>query len=239
MAKRQPKNQLPLDYSVRGDRVVLHLGPPESQVKADALFEELVQGRWRVEPAGEVADISSAQDMIRQIGNKLPYPEIIKVAQLHQVDEDFVGFSAIYQQKGWVFLNARADINERYYNACLLTASLGLYTSYTEPTSLATRAEYLVVEPLLSPDDVSSFFREGITKLPPFLAADIADFFKVPFPVVLKRALALRTITEAQYQTFLKVKPVRSAKPRELYIAKEGGVEDLEAHLFGEDDTDF
>ncbi|GAB3174466.1 hypothetical protein [Telluribacter humicola] len=239
MAKRQPKNQLPLDFSVRGDRIVLHLGQVESQQKADQLFEGLVRGEWRVEPAGEGADISSAQEIINVLGHRLPYPEIIKIAHLHQVDDNFVGFSAIYHQRGWVFVSAHVDVNERHYLACLLTASLGLYTAYTDPAMLAARTEQLVFDALLPASDVSSFFREGISKIPPFLAADIADFFKVPFPIVLRRALALQIISEEQYQMFVTVKPKRSAKPRELYVAKEGSVEDLESQLFSEEDTDF
>ncbi|WP_247236925.1 hypothetical protein [Telluribacter sp. SYSU D00476] len=239
MAKRQPKNQLPLDFSVRGDRIVLHWGQAESQQQADQLFEGLVHGEWRVEPAGEGADISSAQEIIQLIGHRLPYPETIKIAHLHQVDDNFIGFSAIYHQKGWVFVNAHADANDRHYHACLLTASLGLYTAYTDPATLVARTEQLIVDKLLPASDVSSFFREGISKIPPFLAADIADFFRVPFPIVLKRALDLQIITEEQYQNFITIKPKRSAKPRELYVAKEGSVEDLESQLFGEEDTDF
>ena len=218
---------------------MLHWGQAESQQKADQLFEGLVRGEWRVEPAGEGADISPAQEIIQLIGHRLPYPETIKIAQLHQVDDNFVGFSAIYHQKGWVFINAHADANDRHYHACLLTASLGLYTAYTDPATLEARTEQLIVEKLLPASDVSSFFREGISKIPPFLAADIADFFRVPFPIVLKRALTLGIITEEQYQNFITVKPKRSAKPRELYVAKEGSGEDLESQLFGEEDADF
>jgi hypothetical protein len=239
MAKRQPKNQLPLDFSARGDRVVLRLEPAGSQQQADQLFEALLRGEWRVEPAGEVADVAATKDLVRQIGHKLPYPETIKVAQLHRVDDTFTGFSAIYHQTGWVFINAKADRNDRHYHSCLLTASLGLYTAYTTPAALADRTEHLVMEALLSPKDVGSFFREGISKLPPFLAADISDFFKVPFPVVLRRALAIGCITPEQYEAFRLVQPVRSAQPRELYIAKEGSVEDLESHLFSSDEADF
>ncbi|MBU1820896.1 MAG: hypothetical protein KKG00_05195, partial [Bacteroidetes bacterium] len=108
MAKRISKNQLPLDYTVRGDRVVLALGQVESQQAATSLFEELMHGSWVIEPAGEVADVSSAQDIVRHLNVKLPFPEVIKIAQLHQAGELFVGLSAIYRQKGWVFVNAHA-----------------------------------------------------------------------------------------------------------------------------------
>ena len=144
MPRKQPKNQLPLDFSVRGNRIVLHLGQVESQRSADALFDGLINGDWMIEPAGEAADISYAQDIVHQIGHKLPYPEGIKIAQLHHVDDVFKGFSAIYRQKGWVFVNAKADINERNYQIHLLTVSLGLSSSYPTTASLANRAEQLI-----------------------------------------------------------------------------------------------
>ncbi len=236
MAKRISKNQLPLDYTVRGDRVVLALGQVESQQAATSLFEELMHGSWVIEPAGEVADVSSAQDIVRHLNVKLPFPEVIKIAQLHQAGEIFVGLSAIYRQKGWVFVNAHADANERFYHAYLLTATLGLYSSYANPDTLAQRAEQLIFKTLLPEGEVKSFFHEGITKIPGFLAADIADFFKVPFPMVLKRALQLEIISDEQYRNYMTVLPQRTGKPRELFVAQEGGIEDLESHLFGENE---
>lgn len=233
MAKRIAKNQLPLDFSVRGDRVVLTLGQIESQQAAEALFQELLDGKWLIEPAGEVADVSSAQDIIRHLNLKLPYPEVVKVAQLHGVGTPFTGLAAIFRQKGWVFVNALADANERCYHTYLLTTALGLSPSYPNPITLAQRAEQLVFETLLSPKEVGTFFHEGITKIPGFLAADIADFFKVPFPMVLKRALQLEIITDEQYRNFMTVQPLRSEKPRELFLAQEGSMDDFEAQLFG------
>ncbi|CAG5006988.1 hypothetical protein DYBT9275_03941 [Dyadobacter sp. CECT 9275] len=235
MARKQPKNQLPLDFSVRGNRIVLHLGQVESQKLADDLFEGLINGDWIIEPAGEVADISYAQDIVHQIGHKLPYPDGIKIAQLHHVSDDFKGFSAIYKQKGWVFVNAASEINERNYHIHLLTVSLGLSSSYSNADSLAGRAEQLVFEALLPYDDVESFFRSDISKIPGFLASDIAGFFKVPFPMVLKRALQFKIITDEQYRNFMTVKPGSSSKPRELFITQDGNLDDLEARLFAED----
>ena len=232
MPKKQPKNQLLLDFSVRGNRIVLHLGQVESQRIADQLFEGLVSGDWMIEPAGEVADISYAQDIVHQIGHKLPYPEGIKIAQLHNVDPHFKGFSAIYHQKGWVFVNAASEINERNYHIHLLTVSLGLQTIYASTTSLANRSEQLIFEALLPFDEVESFFRTDISKIPGFLASDIANFFKVPFPMVLKRALQLRIISDDQYRSFMTVNPVAASKPRELFLSKEGSIHDLEAQLF-------
>ncbi|GAB2779502.1 hypothetical protein GCM10027275_23810 [Rhabdobacter roseus] len=236
MGKKQLKNQLPLDFSSRGDRIVLHLGQVPSQQAAEQLFEGLVQGRWMLEPAGEVADISSAQVIVRHMGHKLPYPETIKIAQLHDVEASFTGFSAIYRQKGWIFINARSEANERCYQTYLLAASLGLYPSYSSAEALAARAEHLVFETLLPAKDVQSFFYEGITKIPAFLAADIADFFKVPFPMVLKRALQLGIVSDEQYRNFMTVTPIASTKPSELFITQEGSMEDLESQLFGQDE---
>ncbi|MFB9295191.1 hypothetical protein [Persicitalea jodogahamensis] len=235
MAKRIPKNQLPLDYSAHCDRIVLTLGQVESQEAAESLFNDLVAGNWLIEPAGEVADVSSAQDIIHTIGLKLPYPETVKVAQLHGMGDVFTGFSAVFRQKGWVFINAAADANERCYHTYLLTLSLGLSRTYPNQTSLAQRAEQLVFETLLSPKEVGSFFHDGVSRIPPYLAADIADFFKVPFPMVLKRALQLGIVTDEQYRNFMTVQPAQAGKPRELFIAPEGSMEDFEAQLFGEE----
>lgn len=234
MPKKQPKNQLSLDFSVRGNRIVLHLGQVESQRLADHLFNGLVNGDWMIEPAGEVADVSYAQDIVHQIGHKLPYPEGIKIAQLHNVDLAFKGFSAIFRQKGWVFVNAASEINERNYHIHLLTVSLGLHSLYYNTNSLAARSEQLIFEALLPFEEVESFFRNDISKIPGFLAADIANFFKVPFPMVLKRALTLKIITDEQYRSFMTVTPFDSAKPRELFISKDGNIDDLEAQLFSQ-----
>ncbi|QRR03503.1 hypothetical protein [Dyadobacter sandarakinus] len=235
MARKQPKNQLSLDYSVRGNRMVLRLGQVESQRVADFVFEGLINGDWVIEPAGDAADISYAQDIVHQIGHKLPYPEGIKIAQLHQVAPTFKGFSAIYKQKGWVFVNAASDINERNYHIHLLTVSLGLHALYTNTESLCARSEQLIFDALLPFEEVESFFRTDISKISGALAADIANFFKVPFPMVLKRALALKIISDEQYRNFMSVTPVRSARPRELFVTKDGSIDDLEAQLFSHD----
>jgi hypothetical protein len=222
MPRKQPKNQLPLDFSVRGNRIILHLGQVESQRIADTLFDGLVNGDWMIEPAGEVADISYAQDIVHQLGHKLPYPEGIKIAQLHHVDENFKGFSAIYHQKGWVFVNAKADIN-------------GLSSSYPAKTSLVNRSEQLVFDALLPYNEVESFFRNDISTIPGFLAFDIANFFKVPFQMVLKRALKLMIISDEQYRNYMTVSPQSSSKPRELFVSQDSNIDDLEAQLFGDE----
>ncbi len=234
MPRKQPKNQLSLDYSVGGNRIILHLGQIENMRVADSLFERLIKGEWVIEPAGEIADISYAQDIVHQLGHKLPYPEGIKIAQLHDVDISFKGFSAIYHQKGWVFVNAKTDINERNYQIHLLTVSLGLNSAYPSKTSLARRSEQLVFDALMPYAEVESFFRRDISTIPGFLAYDIANFFKVPFHMVLKRALNLQIVSDEQYRNFMTVQPRSSAKPRELYVSQDGSMDDLEAQLFGD-----
>lgn len=232
MPRKPPKNQLPLDYSVRGDRIILHLGETEGQQAGNRLFEGLINGDWMIEPAGEAADISYAQDVINQIGHKLSYPEVIKIAQLRNAESLFKGFSAIYRQKGWVFVNAASDVNERNYYIHLLTVSLGLHTSYANPETLLQRSEKLIFDVMLPFKEVESFFRTGISRIPASLAAEIAGFFKVPFAIVLKRALALEIITDEQYSSFITVKPLAHSKQRELFVSKEGNMDDLETQLF-------
>jgi hypothetical protein len=238
MARKQPQNQLRLDYSVRGNRIVLPLGQIESQRASDVLFERLLNGEWVIEPAGDIADISYAQDIVQQIGHRLPYPEGIKIAQLHFADDIFKGFSAIYNQRGWVFVNAKSDSNERNYQMHLLTVSLGLSSAYPARTSLASRSEKLVFDALLPYEDVESFFRNNISTIPGFLAYDISNFFKVPFQVVLKRALQLQIINDDQYRGFMTVQPKALTKPRELFVSKDSNLDDLEAQLFSSDNLD-
>jgi len=201
---------------------------------ADRLFEGLVNGDWMIEPAGEAADISYAQEIIQQIGHKLAYPEVIKIAQMRNADPLFQGFSAIYNQMGWIFVNASSDINERNYNIHLLAVSLGLHTSYANPETLLQRSEKLIFDVLLPFKEVESFFRTGISRIPANLAAEIAGFFKVPFAIVLKRALALEIITDEQYSSFITVKPAATSRQRELFVSKEGNMDDLETQLFSQ-----
>lgn len=226
MGKRKlPSNQVFLDFSFQQDRTLLHLGQVSAQREGERLFENLRNGTWLLEPAGECADVSSAQDIIKQLGRRLPYPEQVKVAQLHGVELDFVGFSALYQQKGWVFVNARATEHERCYYTALLTASLGLYPAYPQPDALAQRAEKLVFEAFLPEKEVQTFFHKGINKFQPAQAMDIADFFRVPFGVVLKRALQLEIITDEQYRSFTTIQPLRPEKARPLFVSKSGELE--------------
>ena len=222
--KKQPANLFSIDFRLQ-DRTLLHLGQINAQRNGEQLFQGLLAGEWLVEPAGEVADVSSGQDIIRQLGRRLPYPETVKIAQLHKIETEMLGFSALFQNKGWVFLNAKADEHERCYYTALLTASLGLYMSYPNPDALCQRSEKLVFDALLPESEVRSFFHHGITKISSSLAMDIADFFRVPFAVVLKRALALEVISDEQYRNFMTVTPERPVKARPLFVSKSGELE--------------
>jgi Zn-dependent peptidase ImmA (M78 family) len=237
MARKTPKNQLPLDFTVSSERLILVLGQPAQQQAAREFFDGLCAGQWVLEPAGEVADVSSAQEIIRQLGGRLAFPEVVKVAQLHQADTSFVGFSAVYKQKGWVVVNAQADAPERSYHTHVLTATLGLFTAYPSTEALYHRAEQLVMAHLLPAQEVATFFYEGISTITATLAHDIASFFNVPYSVVLKRALALGIVTDEQFRQFMTVKPARKANGQELYISPEGSLDDLEARLFGEEES--
>ncbi|WP_028667416.1 hypothetical protein [Runella zeae] len=222
--KKQPINQFAIDFRLQ-NRTLLHLGQIAAQRQGEELFQALLNEEWLLEPAGEVADVSSGQDIIRQLGRRLSYPETVKVAQLHRLETEFVGFSALYQDKGWVFINARADEHERYYYTSLLVASLGLYMAYPKVDVLYQRAEKLIFDALLPESEVQSFFHRGITKISPSLAMDIADFFRVPFFVVLKRALTLEVISDEQYRNFMTVKPEHPVKARPLFVSKSGHIE--------------
>lgn len=227
MAKRHPKNQLPLNFEVSGNRIVLALGEVENEKIGDLFFHQLIHGERQLEPAGEMADISNALNIIHQIGHKLPYPEGMKIAQLHHVSEVFKGFSAIYNQKGWIFLNSKTEKYERNYQAYLLTASLGLNSLYTSLDSLKTRSEHLIFQSLLPFKEVESFFRPNISKMSGSLASDIVSFFNVPFPIVLKRAHELSIISDKQYRNFTNIKPVSHVPS--LFVSNDVNMDDLES----------
>ncbi len=233
MAKRQPKNQLPLDFSVSGSRIVLPIGEVEGLKMGIEFFQQLLDGQWQLEPAGDVAEITNSLDIIHHLGHKLPYPEGMKIARLHHLPDCFKGFSAIFNQKGWVFVNSKTEKFEQNYYSYLLTASLGLNSLYTSNESLSKRSEHLVFEALLPLKEIESFFRPNISKISGSLATDIIDFFKMPFPVVLKRAHELAIITEKQYRSFLNTKP--KGHVPSLFISKDGNLDDLEHSLFSND----
>lgn len=223
--RRQPEGQFLLDFNFQTNRTIIHLGQVKAQRIGEKLFQDLLKEEWMLEPAGEVADVSSANDIIRQLGRKLPYPTTVKVAQIHQQKLDFLGFSAHYQQKGWVFVNAKLSEYERIYYTFFLTATLGLQQSYPEPMLLVPRAEKLVFDVLLPQHEIETFFHKSISKFPTSQALDIADFFRVPFPIILKRALQLDIITDEQYRNFMTVSLKPAVKSRPLFVSKSGELE--------------
>ena len=223
--RKQSSDQFLLDFSFQTNRVLIHLGQVKAQRIGEKLFQDLLNQEWILEPAGEAADLSSANDIIKQLGRKLPYPSTIKVAQIHNQKVDFLGFSALYQQQGWVFINAKLSDYERHYYTFLLTASLGLNQSYPETMLLVPRAEKLVFDVLLPAQEIETFFHKSISKFPTTQALDIADFFRVPFPIILKRALQLDIITDEQYRNFMAVSLKIPIKSRPLFISKSGELE--------------
>ncbi|MFN4147354.1 MAG: hypothetical protein ACK4GN_16125 [Runella sp.] len=221
--KKSPPNQFAIDFKLQ-DRPLLHLGQATAQREGEAIFQQLLSGEWLLEPAGEAADVSSCHEIVQKLGKRLAYPENMRVAQLHNATQDFKGFSALFQNKGWVFVNAKADEYERHYYTCLLTASLGIYSAYSKEY-WHERAEKLVFEAYLPAEEVKSFFHKGITKISPSLAMDISDFFRMPFAVVLKRALALEVISDEQYRNFMTIKPEHPVKARPLFVSRTGDLE--------------
>lgn len=230
--KKEISNQSVIDFDSQADRVILALGQNEARAIANNIFEALLRGEWILEPPGEAADLSSAHDIVKQLGRKLPYPETIKVAQLHQVSRSFVGFSAYYQQKGWVFVNAQANEYERHFYTAMLTASLGLHLSYSQTETLAQRSEQLVFDTFLPENEISTFFHKSISKFSPALALDISDFFRLPFPIILKRALALQVIEDEQYRNLMTIKPLRPKKAKPLFLPREGELEGILDSVF-------
>lgn len=235
MAKKQPQNQLGLDFTSRGNRIVLMISDESNRTASRTLFDKLLRNEWSLEPAGETADISPAREIMDQIGHRLLYPEQVKVARVYDQPSDFRGFAAIYNQKGWVFVNETADPYERRFDIYFLVAALGLHLTYPQEDSLRSRAEQLVFEALMPQKDVETFFRDTIKTLNPSVATDMSDFFKVPYAKIPKRAYQLQIISEEQYQTFSTVKPSQSTPPKEIFITRDSSmVDDLESYLFGE-----
>lgn len=233
MARKQAKNQLPLDFTARGDRIVFCGGNANHQLVSEKIFEGLLAGEWGLEPSGDWCELVSAEEIIRHIGHRLPYPEVVKIARMQRDEADFIGFAAVYKQRGWVFVSDWIDANERNYTQYFLTVILGLYLTYPNRESLEARALSIIAELLLPAKEVSTFFHAEVSKISPILAADIADYFKAPFGVVLRRAFDLGIVSEAQFESFNEVIPAQNAKQRELYVTGEGNMDDLESYLFG------
>lgn len=235
MAKKQPKNQLALDFSVRGDRIIFCLGNPSNQEASERIFNNLLDGKWSLEPAGDYAEVTLANDIIRQLGCKLPFPETVKIVRLNIQSSEINGFAAIYKQKGWIFITQEIDAALRNYNIHLLVAVLGLHPIYPNRSSLVTRSETLVADSLLPIKEVSTFFHSEVTKISPSLAADISDYFKVPFSIVIKRAFDFGILSTVQFENFSEVVPESRSHSESVYLSEEHSVDDLESYLFGDE----
>ncbi|GAA4442762.1 hypothetical protein GCM10023091_30110 [Ravibacter arvi] len=234
MAKKQPKNQLGLDFTVRGDRMIYVVSDEGNRDISRLLFDKLMRREWELEPAGDTADITSGQEEIRTIGHRLLYPEQVKIARVFGQPSDFTGFSAIYNQKGWVFVNADAESYERRFTIFFLTATLGLYPTYMQDDSLRSRSEQLVLEVLMPEKDMKTFLPDSSTQLTPSLAADMSDFFKVPYIRVPARAFQLGILTEEQLEAFPRLRPQTGKQAKEIFISHDASVaDDLENYLFG------
>jgi Zn-dependent peptidase ImmA (M78 family) len=234
MAKKQPNNQLGLDFSVRGDRMIYVINDESNRDISRQLFDRLLRREWELEPAGETADVSSGMEEIRTIGHRLLYPEKVKIARVFGQPQGFQGFSAIYNQKGWAFVNAEADSYERRFAIYLLVATLGLYPTYPQEDSLKLRAEQIVFDVLMPEKDMRTFLPDSNTTLSSALASDMSDFFKVPYSRIPERAAHLGLISAEQMSLFPKVRPQISNGTKEIFISHDSSIaDDLENYLFG------
>lgn len=237
MAKKQPTNQLGLDFNVRGDRLIYVINDEGNRITSRSLFNQLLHQEWHPKTAG--ADITSGQEEIRLIGHRLLYPETVKIARLFNQSTNFQGFSAIYDQTGWVFVNAEADSYDRRFAIFLLVATLGLYSTYPNEDALRTRAEQLVMEVLMPEKDINAFLTDINVRLSPALAGDMSDFFKVPFAKIPARALQLNLMTQEEYDHFPIVRPSSSQNAKEIFISHDASIaDDLENYLFGLSDDE-
>lgn len=238
MAKKQPSNQLGLDFSVRGDRMIYVINDEANRDISRNLFDRLLRREWELEPAGDTADVSSALEEVRSIGHKLPYPEQVKIARVFGQPGNFIGFSAIYNQRGWVFVNADSESYDRRFIIYFLVTTLGLYPTYPNELSLKQRAEQIVFDVLMPEKDLRTFVPNPDAILTPSVAADISDFFKVPYAKVPARLLQLELMTEEQYLAFPKLRPQTNSGTKEIFISHDTSIaDDLESYLFGGSDT--
>jgi len=235
MAKKRPTNQLGLDFNVRGDRIIYIIRDEGNRVLSRGFFDRLLREEW--DP--DSADITSGQEEINLLGHRLLYPETVKIARLYNHPPEFLGFSAIYDQKGWVFVNAESDSYDRRFAIYFLVATLGLYSTYTNEDALRQRAEQLVMEVLMPEKDMRAFLSDNEVMLTPALAGDMSDFFKVPYSKIPARALQLQLIDEEQYGRFPIVRPMTSKNTKEIYISHDSSIaDDLENYLFGLSDEE-
>jgi hypothetical protein len=197
--KQQPENQLVLDYSVSGNRMVICLGHKQSYIASEYLFSQLMCHEICMDTAEEIAEVSSAVPNMDALAYKLPYPDGMRVAELSNWDDDFIGFSAIIDQKGWVFLSKSLHSHERSYYLHLLTISLGLNTFYTNVLSLKYRSEKLVVNRFVPSNKLSDFFKSNNHAEPNELCELGERTFQIPYSILLKTALERAIITSVQY----------------------------------------
>jgi hypothetical protein len=195
--KQQPQNQLALDYSVSGNRMVVCLGHQQSYIASEYLFSKLKCHEICLD--SDIAEVISAASMMDTLGSKLPYPAGMQVAELSNWDDDFIGFSAIVDQKGWVFISKSLNACERNYFIHLLTLSLGLNTFYTTATSLKNRCEKVVVDRLVTTEKLASFFIADDLNERKAFSDEVENAFQLPYNILLKSALERGVITLAQY----------------------------------------
>jgi Zn-dependent peptidase ImmA (M78 family) len=143
----------------------------------------------------------------------------------------------MYNQKGWVFVNADSDAYERRFTIFFLVATLGLHLTYPVEDSLKARCEQLIYGVLMPEKDMKTFLPEDGTPLTPALAGDMSDFFKVPYLNVLVRARQLNILSEEQLATFPKIRPHLGQGSKEIFISHDSSIaDDLESYLFGKDE---
>jgi len=210
--------------------LVLIPEPKKNIEESKKIFNQLTKGVLNLHEQ----DVFSADLFINQLNTNLAYPETINIAQLHNTTADFKGFAAIFEGCGWVFINANGDADTKNYYSYLLTACMGMKSLYPDNEKLARRSEELVFINLLPEDEVKSFFSDRINNISPVIAADISQYFHVPFDIVLKRALLLNIISDKQFEMFLPIsRIVPPAKPQtELYISNEDYVDPRQLNLF-------
>lgn len=230
--KQQPENQLVLDYSVSGNRMVVCLGHPQSYIASEYLFSKLLCNEICIDSEGEIAEVSSAAPSIAALEYKLPYPDGMRVAELRNWDDDFIGFSAIIGQKGWVFLSKSLTSNERNYYLHLLTISLGLNTFYTNPVSLKNRCEKLVGNRFVSTNKLVDFFKIHDLSERNRLSEEVESVFQLPYNMILKTALDRGIITSVQYFNLQMEEELACKKASEKEVSDEETVCISDGQLF-------
>ncbi len=136
-------------------------GEVESQRIADHLFEGLVNGDWMIRTGRRSGGyFLRTGHCTSDRAQSCHIPTASRSAQLHNVDPLFKGFSAIYHQKGWVFVNAASDINERNYHIHLLTFHWGCTRFILVQVRWLHGLQQLIFEALLPFGDDEELFQE-------------------------------------------------------------------------------